>query len=180
MMKKKASVDMESQAGEKQGGKLLVKTTHLDDSKRFNFEIIGLGKLIEDKQMNVIRSPSFKFGGIDLSIHLYPDYKSSGYIAIYLHNESEKTLKGLFMSITGSLNLYLVDQEIKPGQGIGFNEFMSHWDYVWKALETDDVLKFEMSLTITEGKANIAFWHRLYILCFSFSANVNISVPLFT
>merc|ERR1719357_2445865 len=109
-------------AKRKQNGELFIKIATLSSSS-VEVEIHDLLKKISDDEIKKkpIESPKFNLGGVERSIRVYPDYRSSGFIGVFLDNSSS------------------LDQRLGPVTA------MSHGGFKKWVEENGDVFKLEVS-----------------------------------
>ena len=116
------------------------------------FKIDELLQKLSDNENNTKRidSPKFNLGGVEMFIRVYPDYKSSGFISVFLDNFSnqDQVCSATFKTPAGAekgLKRAIVKAKVA---GRGFPKFLSHAHYKKWAEENGDVFKVVVSVFI--------------------------------
>ena len=135
-------------------------------------EILEFLKMISDDEnkMKKVVSPKFYLGDVEMSIGVYPDYKSSGRIGVFLHNHSDQDQK-VSVAFTSkksksAASYYLIRESreraiIKANKSFGYPGFLSHRDYKNLAEEDGDVFKLEVSVSLhTKEESATDGWTR--------------------
>ena len=138
-------------AKRKQNGELIINQAQ--SSVKVEFKVHGLlEKISDDKnKMEPFVSPKFNLGGVEMSLLVYPDYKSSGFIGVALHNcsDQDQMCSATFKWSARVVESCLEWQIIRANRSSGYpNLFLSHRVYKKWAKENGDVFKLEVLVSL--------------------------------
>ena len=141
---------------------------------KHEMEIHDLLKKISDDEikMKPIVSPKFNLGGVKMSIRVVPDYKSSGYISVFLHNYSnqDQTCSATFKAdLNLNLNLAFSDQVRVKRISVDRFSFMDSLNFfgsnlgLWPGLGLYQILESVLGILLAGGVLNriIAFFKNI-------------------
>ena len=102
----------------------------------------------QDKKLK-ISTPKFELAGKEFSLEIYPDYKDSGYIGVYLQNDNtEDQMTSITIKEASGGGATWEMDIVLAGQDWGCPKFQTQKKYRKWAKDHGDVLRLEVLLTL--------------------------------